>query len=664
MAFKVAASVLAVVLAVAGVATYGVSMAAMRSELPTLSVPAAPAAGDAAATKSGEKPLAATAQDVQAVAAERAAEKSALAVAESINGILARRLSMGAVSVAALAALGVALAVIWLNLTLTYLAVAVIGLTVAWPMMRFGSTTVQAAGTVLAGGLALGASFAALVQLLRTVLMASHPVLAIARNVVDEAVRMKVSLVFIILLICMLAALPTVLDSTAPLRYRVQGFLSYGLTGAYWITLIMAVFLGCATVAFEQRDKIVWQTMTKPVTAWQFVVGKWLGVWAVAALLLGVSACGVFLFTEYLRNQPAQGEVRAFVAEGGQAISSDRLLLETQVLTARRAALPAPPVLKEAEVEKELDRRVQNALASDSSLSDNDATRSRLRMEQRAAFLTEVSQRYLAIPPGTAQTYVFTDLGVVREQNLPMTLRFKVNAGANLPTETYKLTFLIDQMQPFVLESRLGLMQTQTIPPISVLLPNDVPDDPRVVSGNGVLRVQIVNGDVRTGRVNPETISFAGTDFQVSYAVDTFGANFLRAVLILWLRIGLLTAVAVMAGTFLSFPVAVLVSFGVLFMAESVNFMAAAMDSFVPFDIITREVQWYKIPAYWIGTAVVWVMDFYGRIRPSEAVIEGKLVPWFQVTSALFTLGLLTLTILAGATAIFRRRELAIYSGQ
>ncbi len=53
--------------------------------------------------------------------------------------------------------------------------------------------------------------------------------------------------------------------------------------------------------------------MAKPV-ARRYLLGKWVGVAALAGVLLAVSSSGVFLFVEYLRNQPAIGEKEAFIA--------------------------------------------------------------------------------------------------------------------------------------------------------------------------------------------------------------------------------------------------------------------------------------------------------------------------------------------------------------
>ena len=135
------------------------------------------------------------------------------------------------------------------------------------------------------GGLGLlSLSFFILMELLKLLFSGAHPVIAIARNVVSEAVRMKVSIVFMVMLLFGLASLPGLLDDSTPLRYRVQSFLQYGTGGTFWIIAVLVLFLAVGSVAFEQRDRIIWQTMTKPVAPWQYLLGKWLGVVGIAAV--------------------------------------------------------------------------------------------------------------------------------------------------------------------------------------------------------------------------------------------------------------------------------------------------------------------------------------------------------------------------------------------
>jgi hypothetical protein len=61
---------------------------------------------------------------------------------------------------------------------------------------------------------------------------------------------------------------------------------------------------------------------------------------------------------------------------------------------------------------------------------------------------------------------------------------------------------------------------------------------------------------------------------------------------------------------------------------------------------------------------VGWLFRFYAELKPTKSLIDGKLVPWQLVAAATLFLGLWSLVLYAFGVLSFRRRELAIYSGQ
>ena len=164
-------------------------------------------------------------------------------------------------------------------------------------------------------------------------------------------------------------------------------------------------------------------------------------------------------------------------------------------------------------------------------------------------------------------------------------------------------------------------------------------------------------------RPNKETISLTGELFQVSYPVDSFRPNFFRGIALLWMKTCFLAVIGIAAATCVSFPVASLVSFGVFFAAESVMFLSSALESWDIIDPADKQVVWYRIPAILIAKAVTAVLRFYGQIDPIHSIVDGQLVGWGQVFGGAGSLGLATLLFIALATFIFRRRELAVYSG-
>jgi hypothetical protein len=476
-------------------------------------------------------------------------------------------------------------------------------------------------------------------------------VLAIARNVVNEAVRMKVSIVFIVLLVLGLASLPGLLDPSTPLRYRVQNFLQYGTGGSFWIIAVLTLLLAVGTVAFEQRDKIIWQTMTKPVAAWQYVLGKWLGVAGVAAVLLGVSTAGVFLFTEYLRRQPAMGERAPFVPEQElQRVTEDRYVLEFQVLAARRSVGPEYPELTAEDEARELQNALENIRKIEGeTFLDTPERRAQildqLRAERRTAFLT--------VGSGQTKTFHFPGLGGL---DSPATLRYKVEVGANDPRTFWRVTFHMLNSRDVVQTVPLG--QTLTLPVA-----------PGSIDEKGVFSVDVVNGD--SGKAaqgdpawaNAESMTFPPDGLEVYYPAGSYRLNFARVVAVLWLKLAFLAMVGIAAATFLSFSVASLVAFGVFLLAESSGFLNTSLEYFSSTDD-KKNVIWWKAAVRLVAVPVAGAFTFYSNLNPTGDLVDGRLVGWDTLALAALTLGALTALLYAVAVFVFRRRELATYSGQ
>ncbi|MFM9996748.1 MAG: ABC transporter permease [Phycisphaerales bacterium] len=669
--FKVAASIGVVVLAVAVFAVYFVS--ATSGDAPAVQTPAASAGP--------------VAEDEAPPMSE--AHRSALeAISRLSADVLARRQDPFGFGVGAAVLTGLALVVIWLGAGLTALAVVLVLTLVIGPMWWLGGTEfasgiyldeehrstlgswLRDAARLLGGLVGLGGAFMVLMRGLHALYGPTGPVFAVARNVLAEAVRMKVSVVFIVLLVFALAALPDQLNTTTPLRYRVQSFLQFGTGGSFWIIAILVLFFGVGTVAFEQRDRQIWQTMTKPVAAWQYVLGKWLGVAGLAAVLLIVSTSAIFLFTEYLRQQPAHGEDRA---TGATAPTSDRLILETQVLTARTSVGPELPL---GATDEQLLEGVRSFIevrrTTDPTFAMDDATYRQVVGDLRK----NIIQAHRTIEPGAYDVFYFKGLppprpvgargdappsgfsrllGIVtglfqRPPVREFTLRYKIESGANLPNTTYKLSFAFNGFEPSVED--VGMASTHTLQL-----------QPGVVNNDGTAELSILNGDDRTGTTNPSAVTFPPGGLELSYTVGSFHGNFLRAALVLWVKLAFLAMVGIAAGTFLSFPVACLVAFSVFLAAEGASFLSESLQYYDAIDE-KKNILPHKVVIRAIGLAVAWMFRVYAELKPTAKLIDGRSITWLSVASGTGVLGAWSLFLYGMAVVIFRRRELATYSGQ
>ncbi|MGP1271759.1 MAG: ABC transporter permease [Phycisphaerales bacterium] len=621
-----------------------------------------------------------------------AAERMVLGLLDQARGVTGFVLSVLVVG-------GVAQVIVWLGLGLTYLGIIAVTAAVIAPLALFDQTRGWA--TLVGGISSLALSFAVLLRGAQTMLGGRGPVWAIARNVLDEAVRLKLSLVFIVLLIFGLAALPGLMDPEQPLRYRVQSFLQYGTGGTFWLIAVLVVAFSVSTVASEQRDKVLWQTITKPVSAWQYIFGKWLGVSTLAALLLAVNASGVFLFVEYLRNLPAQGEREAFVALGESGVSEDRLILETQILTASRTVYASEPELSVELVDEIIRERVDEIRQRDPTFTLDDAT----FRDWAEDIYKQGRLLYFAVQPGSMQRYVFRDVRLPRD-DVPLTLRYRIDASANQPDAQYRLSFAINDGMPIVRETGLGhthampLTPSIIVPasrrspaPITVLSDEEPFDDIMAAIRDGRLRghevlhagdlvredgsiaVDIYNGEVgyainrATGQIasvqilpNPEPMRFPEQSLSISFPVGSYHINFAKAVFVLWLKLAFLAMLGITAATFLSFSVASLVAFGVFLIAESAPFIKDSLEVYATTDH-DNNISFFRVGISAIAHVVSWLFYTYGDLAPVEKIVSGSNVSIGALAKGLGLLASWTGALYLLAVVVFRRRELAIYSG-
>ncbi len=700
--FKIVASALIAILAVSAGVTYVV----YRHAVPVVEIP------EASRPKDPPKDAKLTPEQLEELKLAKSRYEATEATARTINDILARKADSTVVWVGLAVGGSLAIAVVWLGLGLTCLVIAVAAALPLLTLISFrlidyasngndqllgiarslGDSADENPGVFrlflaawhnlpgwpwfIASVGALALSFFVLIELLRLLLSGPSPITAIARNVVSEALRMKISVVFIVMFLLGLAALPGLLDDSTPLRYRVQSFLQYGTGGTFWVIALLTLFLAVGSVAFEQRDRTIWQTMTKPVAAWQYLFGKWLGVVGIAAVLLTVTASGVFLFTGYLRNQKAGGEEEAYVARS-QAISEDRLVLETQVLTARVSAKPIIPPMDPADEARAVADLMIRAKQGDAFLIDNEEARAKmlstLREDRRAA--------YFSLRPGESKVYRFTGLKQVRDSNRPMTLRYKVSVGADDPRSTTKVTFIFTNTQPRVQEVPLGQALTIPVSPGSIEITRAEPDrdgrTPADFVPDGVLDIQITNGDlfqamntsqatdpaIRDSWMNKESMSIPPDGLEISFPVGGYESNFVRVMIVLWLKLAFLAMVGVVCSTYLSFSVASLMAFGTFLLAESAGFLSTSLEYFDGADA-KGNIDYFRTAIRAIAVPLATAFKNYADLKPTANLVDGRMVDWITVAIAAVVLGALTAILYAIGVTIFRKRELATYSGQ
>jgi hypothetical protein len=152
--------------------------------------------------------------------------------------------------------------------------------------------------------------------------------------------------------------------------------------------------------------------------------------------------------------------------------------------------------------------------------------------------------------------------------------------------------------------------------------------------------------------LNPMIVIFPLEDgIEVLYKADTFTANFLRTVLLVFFQLVFLAALAVFAGSFLSFPVAILLCLAIFTMANMSGFIGES------FDFPTSKISW--IYEYSLKPLISMLPEL-DRYNASRFLVPARLLSWPLLAWLGFTtLCLKTLPLVILSLIIFAYREIA-----
>lgn len=488
-----------------------------------------------------------------------------------------------------------------------------------------------------AGMAFLGITFAMLTRCAIMLLSKPTPVLAVAQGVVREAVRLRISVSFIVILVVLLPLVPLWIDESEPLRYQLQAYLSRSISLTYVLLACMTLVLGCATVAFEIRDRQIWQVMTKPVSRLSYLFGKWVGIIAINGVAILTASLAIFISVEYMKTRAPMDAM-------------DELAVRTEVLTARAGATPFYPKLSSSELRDRVD-----AIIDDDAEMRNRIERGETSLiEEQAAIIREIVKEHSLeqrmVAPGARKRLTFSGLGATKKSGTESRLRYLFHCGASDTHTAHPLIFMFPKNE--------GWIDIQYVPTVGGFL--RVP--PEMINDDGTLEIEIINAgfDPNSNQFYPAqyTVNWDTEDLEILYKVSDFEMNFFRAMLVDWFKLAFLGVLAVVTGSFLSFSVACLLSFAVFIGGSIAPFLGLSLDQYHPKNI-------FEVFISLLARLVHVLLNRFGEVQPSQMLVEGRLIPWSEVGLEFFWLMLVWAGIaLAIGYLAFRKKELAVYSGQ
>lgn len=515
---------------------------------------------------------------------------------------------------------------------------------------------ISAAALLGISGMSL--TFIAGLQLLRYSLSGSWGIAAVARTVVDEAVRMRTALVLVVIVLVTLPVLPLVLDPGERLEYRVQFFITWSLGGSAFLLSMMTLLLACGTVTTDIETKRIHMSMTKPMARWEYLAGKWLGISALNLLLVALVGITVYAFVQILSHSPAKDW-------------DDRAALEEQVLVARLSQQPQPP--DPAEFERSIQAAIEQFKKDEPQAYAKDPNLAWYNLRDHRM------QLWHTVSADQREAYVFTGLAEARKTARLIQLRLKPYAN-NIDIDRVEVSFsmwLNDRPFPREPDGKHAVVtlvsgQFHTL---------DIPAD--AITEDGVLRVSIENRNkIPPGETKPSSISFVvGKGLEVLYRVDTFETNMWRTLIVSWVKLSTLAMIGLATASMLSFPVAAIFSMIFYFVASGSAFLGDAIDIYTGLDkpdagiVEALRLRWVmiseplsKLELWTVFKAILAMFaDVFMSVAPTfgntdavEQLATGRLVTLGDVGSALLWLGIVDPMVLGLiAWALFNNRDLA-----
>jgi hypothetical protein len=444
---------------------------------------------------------------------------------------------------------------------------------------------------------------------------------AVAKNTVKQALRMKVAAVFVILLLVLLPVLGLTVTGDETIKGRLQTFVGYGLSLTSFLLCLLTIIISIYTITSDIKYKQIHSIITKPIRRYQLLIGKMLGVLMLDMVLLLVFSVIIYAIAIYL---PV-----FFNAQKDEIVQ-----LNNEFFTAR-LSIPMP----QADVTEKVRQRYSEL-----------EKLGRLPLDySKQQVIEELTNQELlasrAAEPGHHIVWEFENLKPVTSDFF---IRFKYEVPDNGSDEGVEIhgEWVVGDPE-YIRHGRPIKTPIYDAPTTSTPQTfHELTIPAVVIPESRRLAVAFVNDSQ-----NNTSVMFQANGVSLLYKAGSFTANFARSVLLIFLRLIFLTSLATLLSTFVSFPVAILVSL--------VIFATVTVSGFIIESLSSLKGNVGILYTYSIKL-LVQILPAFDKFNPSAFMINAQLLSWFALGKfALFMVGIPSVLLLAVAFFIFSRREIA-----
>ncbi|MHC4644723.1 MAG: ABC transporter permease [Planctomycetota bacterium] len=447
---------------------------------------------------------------------------------------------------------------------------------------------------------------------------------AVAANTIRQALRMRIAVVFIVMLLILLPVMgfSTVGDNT--LKGRLQTFVSYGLSLTSFLLCLLTIIASVYSLTSDIKQMQIYTVITKPIRRSQLLLGKLLGVVLLSTALLAVFSAVIYAVVNYTPrfSKPSDDEIAR---------------AEKEFFTARAGLAPA-----EVDVTKEV-LETYNRRERSGQLDQVSRGLSRREIIAQLTKLKKLEKRAAGI--GQELVWEFNNVRPL-DPGQSLFVRFKCDVSVTPPDgQIYGQWFVGDNRQVYEGRNETPIAGFERKDSVRTFHEIEVPAD--VVAKDGYLGVGF-----RNVPLNNTVVIFPLEDgLEVLYKADTFTANFIRAVLLILLRLIFLAVLGILASTFLSFPVAILLCL--------VVFLTGTVSGFVleSFDVLSENVGAFYSYTF---RPIIQLLPQFDRFNPTRYLVSARLLSWALLARvAGIMIGIKAVLLMGLALLIFRRREIA-----
>jgi len=448
---------------------------------------------------------------------------------------------------------------------------------------------------------------------------------AVTVNTARQVLRMKIAVVFTVLLFVLLAGMSNVMTGDGTLKGKLQTFINYGFSLTNLLLCLFTIIVSTHSLTSEIKHGQVYTVLTKPIRRFQLLIGKLLGT-----VLLGAALLGLFTATIY--------SAVMYTHKFSGAQEPELIQVRNEFLTARASLVP-----EEIDVSKE-SLETYKKLQDSGQIPPKTET-SKAAYNRRIYEITkQLKLQKRAATPGGELLWEFNNvkpLGTGQK----LFVKFKYDVAENPPDLQILGRWIFGDYKQYSSKTRTAVYISDRKDLVRTFHEMTIPAD--AVTENGYLAIRFLNAPV-----NNTTVFFPEENgLEVLYKADTFTANFLRASLLLLPRLVLLACMGILASTFLSFPVAVLLCLFV--------FLTATISGFI--------LESFKNPAGstgWLQSyffePVIKLMPQFDKFDPVQYLVPARLLSWSMVAeAAVLMICIQAVLLLLIASFIFSYREVA-----